>query len=200
MRLPKSLRARILPAAVRRPLRKLLRQPALVRDYFEVGRGTYGEPIVHFRKAATLRIGAFCSIAGDVHIFLGGNHPTDWVTTYPFGALRADAAHLPHAPESKGDVRIGNDVWIGHGATIFSGVTIGNGAVIGARTVVAKDVPPYAIVVGNPMVLVRHRFTPERIAALEAIAWWEWSDEKLARAMPLLLSADVDGLVAFARC
>lgn len=200
MKLPRTLRRQWLAASVRRPLRKLFRQPALVRDYFEVGRGTYGEPIVHFRKAANLRIGAYCSIAGEVNIFLGGNHPTDWVTTYPFSALRKDAASLTRAPESRGDVTIGNDVWIGHGATILSGVSIGNGAVIGAFTVVSKDVAPYAIVVGNPMSLVRYRFTPERIAALERIAWWNWPEEKLAKAMPLLMSRDIDGFIATSEC
>ena len=196
MKLPRSLRTPLLPAVIRKPLRKLFRQPALLRDYFAVGAGTYGEPVVHFRKCAQLRIGAYCSIGGEVHIFLGGNHPVEWVTTYPFGALREDAQHLPRAPESRGDVTIGNDVWIGDGAVILSGVTIGNGAVIGARAVIAKDVPAYAIVVGNPAKVVRYRFEPAQIEALERLAWWNWSHEKIAQAYPLLLSSDVDGLVA----
>ena len=178
------------------PLRKLLRLPPLVRDYALVGAGTYGEPIVHFRKSATLRIGAYCSIGGDVHIFLGGNHPVDWVTTYPFGALREDAQHLARAPESKGDVTIGNDVWIGDGAVILSGVTVGTGAVIGARAVIAKDVAPYAIVVGNPAKIVRYRFDPAQIEALESIAWWNWPEAKLKGALPQLLSGDVAGFIA----
>ncbi len=198
MKLPRSLRKPLLPRFIRMPLRKLLRMPPLVRDYAVVGAGTYGEPIVHFRKCANLRIGAYCSIGGDVHIFLGGNHPVDWVTTYPFGVLRADASHLARAPESKGDVTIGNDVWIGDGAAILSGVTIGNGAVIGARAVIAKDVPPYAIVVGNPAKVVRYRFEPEQIEALERIAWWNWPEQKLARALPLLLSGDIAGFIAAA--
>ena len=66
MKLPRSLRTPLLPAVIRKPLRKLFRQPALLRDYFAVGAGTYGEPVVHFRKCAQLRIGAYCSIGGEV--------------------------------------------------------------------------------------------------------------------------------------
>ena len=68
---------------------------------------------------------------------------------------------------------IGNDVWIGSGAMILSGVTIGDGAVVAARAVVTKDVPPYAIVAGNPARLVRYRFDEATIAALLEAAWWE---------------------------
>ncbi len=168
----------------------------LVRDYFAVGEGTYGDPIVHFRKSANLRIGAYCSIGGDVHIFLGGNHPIDWVTTYPFGTLWEEAKSLPKSAESKGDIVIGNDVWIGDGSVILSGVTIGNGAVIGARAVIAKDVPPYAIVVGNPASIVRYRFDPSQIRALEQLAWWNWPRDRILRALPVLLCADVEGLIS----
>ena len=196
MRLPRSLRKQRLPKFVRVQLRRLFRLPRLVRDYSVVGTGTYGEPIVHFRQCATLRIGAYCSIAGDVHIFLGGHHPVHWVTTYPFGVLREDAQHLERPTEPKGDVTIGNDVWIGDGATILYGVTIGNGAIIGARAVIAKDVPPYAIMVGNPAKPVRYRFDPAQIDALARIAWWDWPEEKLKRALPQLLSGDVAGFIA----
>lgn len=169
-----------------------------IRDHFSVGRGTYGEPTVVFPNAATLRIGSFCSIAAGVSIFLGGNHRFDWITTYPFSVFRDSARHIPGTPQTKGDVTIGNDVWIGDGATILSGVTIGNGAVIGARAVIAKDVPPYAIVVGNPAKFLRYRFTELQITELLRIAWWNWSDAKLDKAMPLLLSCDVEGLIVFA--
>jgi acetyltransferase-like isoleucine patch superfamily enzyme len=162
-----------------------------------VGRGTYGNPqIMEFGDATTLKVGSFCSIAQNVRIFLGGEHRTDWITTYPFPHMRASAHHIPGHPTSKGDVIIGHDVWIGYGATILAGVTIGNGAVIGACAVVTKDVPPYAIVAGNPAKLIRFRFTESEIAALQQLAWWNWDDAQIDRAMPFLLAGNVAALVA----
>ena len=86
--------------------------------YAEIGAHTYGKPeVVPFQDAgALLRIGKFCSIAGSVTIFLGGDHRTDWVTTYPFPVLSAfwpSVPSIPHTSITKGDVGIGNDVWIG---------------------------------------------------------------------------------------
>lgn len=52
---------------------------------------------------------------------------------------------------------IGNDVWIGYGATVLAGVTISEGAVIGARSLVTKDVLPYAVVGGVPAKWIRSR-------------------------------------------
>jgi len=145
-----------------------------------------------------LRIGSFCSLARKVTIFLGGDHRIDWVTTYPFMHFRESARHVEGHPRTKGDVVIGNDVWIGYGATILSGVRIGNGAVVGACSVVTRDVPAYGIVAGNPAKLLRHRFSEETIRLLEQLAWWDWPDADLDRAMPLLLSGDVVSLARFA--
>lgn len=180
-------------------VRRAHKRPVTIRDRFQVGRGTYGEPtVLQWGEPATFEVGSFCSIAGGVTILLGGNHRVDWITTYPFSVLRKSAMRFTGHPSTKGDVTIGNDVWIGEYSTILSGVTVGNGAVIGACSVVTKPVPPYAIVVGNPARVVRKRFTDEQISHLERIAWWDWSEEKLDKAMPLLLSNDIDGLIAFA--
>jgi acetyltransferase-like isoleucine patch superfamily enzyme len=181
---------------LRRRPRKSRREP--IRERFAVGRGTYGEPtVLQSDNNATLRIGTFCSIARNVTIILSGGHRTDWITTYPFMHFR-DSARAIEAPLGRGDVIIGNDVWIGFGATILSGVTIGNGAVIGAQALVTKDVPAYAIAAGNPAKSLRRRFPDETIHILEQLAWWDWEDAILDRAMPLLLSVDVSGLVRFA--
>src|SRR6185503_3838890 len=99
----------------------------------KIGPFSYGEMIV-FRYGdsdANLEIGNYCSFAADVKIFLGGEHRTDWVSTYPFNALHPEFSHIEGHPRSKGDVRIGNDVWLGRGAVVLSGVTIGDGAAIG---------------------------------------------------------------------
>ncbi|HGM6067286.1 TPA: CatB-related O-acetyltransferase [Stenotrophomonas maltophilia] len=167
----------------------------------QVGRFTYGSP--NFRIWAeheSITIGAFCSIADEVAIFGGGEHNAQWVTTFPLRiALGHPDALADGHPATRGPTRIGNDVWIGHGATIMSGVTVGNGAIIGARAVVAKDVPPYAVVVGNPARVVRYRFDDEQIQALQRIQWWNWPIERISEMVPLLCGGAVEQFIASAQ-
>ncbi len=109
-------------------------------------------------------------------------------TTFPFKWLsEASAPEDRHTDAaSKGATIIGHDVWVGHGATIMSGVTIGNGAVVGARSVVARDVPSYSVVVGNPAQIARYRFKPETIERLLTLCWWDWEESKIAANLDLL--------------
>jgi acetyltransferase-like isoleucine patch superfamily enzyme len=168
---------------------------------WSVGKHTYGVPDVFEAHMARLRIGSFCSIARGVSIALG-DHKIGNVSTYPFQRL---ARHWPEAAAAgtdhvtKGDVTIGDDVWIGAHAFIGSGVTIGSGAVVGAHSVVVKDVPAYAIVVGNPARIVRFRFPADVVKALLEIAWWNWSDADIRSHMPLILSEDVQNFVRVAQ-
>ncbi len=76
-------------------------------------------------------------------------------------------------------IEIGNDVWIGARVVILDGVKIGNGAVIAAGAVVAKDVPPYAIVGGVPAKLIRYRLTPERLDEITRTEWWNKEPEEV---------------------
>lgn len=164
---------------------------------FEVGDWTYGDPnVVSFPNCSKLKIGRYCSIAGGVTIFLGGEHRLDWITTYPFSALTSEGKSIEGHPQTKGDVIIGNDVWIGQEAFILSGVVIGDGAVIGARSVVTNDIPPYSVVAGNPARVIRERFPELVIKDLLRIAWWNWPEDRIRQAIPDLLSADIESFVA----
>lgn len=158
-----------------------------------IGRGSYGDlKLVDCGEGAKLTIGAYTSIAAGVTVFLGCEHRSDWVTTYPFNILWSSARHYEGHPKTKGDVVIGSDVWIGAEAMILSGVNIGNGAVIGARSVISRDVPSYAIVAGNPARVVKHRFSPEIAQRLLVTQWWSWSEEQISQAMPDLLNQDIE--------
>jgi acetyltransferase-like isoleucine patch superfamily enzyme len=165
-----------------------------------IGRRSYGGlTVLKYDSTHRLRIGSFCSFAADVTVFLGGDHRTDWITTYPFNVLDRRFANITGHPHSKGDVVIGNDVWVGRGAAILSGVTIGDGAAIGAYAVVTKDVPSYAIVAGNPAKLVRLRFSEQVIEELGRVRWWDWPDERLNRAVPYLQSDRIDEFLSLVR-
>ena len=130
-------------------------------------------------------IGSYSSIAETLHLLIAQNHDYRAVTTFPFD-------HITHElPEEFSSIRgrdefkhrmqviIGHDVWIGRDVTIMGGVRIGTGAVIGANAVVAKNIPPYAIAVGNPARVIKYRFDSEIIWKLQAIKWWTWSQEKI---------------------
>jgi len=183
---------------LRKLIRRLVhgRQKSFRERYpqYQIGKGTYGFPHVRGEGAA-LRIGAYCSIAPQTQIFLGGEHRTDWVTTYPFSALWEAGKCIKGHPRNKGDVTVGNDVWIGREAVIMSGVNIGDGAVIGARAMVTRDVPPYAIVGGNPACIVRMRFDEEIIQRLLNIRWWHWDDERIEMALPMLLDDKIEAFL-----
>ena len=137
------------------------------------------------------RIGRYCSIAEDVQIGRHA-HPTHWFSSSPFfyapyeqileqpapldtpvNPLQ-DFRHL-EAPTILKTTEIGHDVWIGHGAFILPGVKIGTGAVIAARSVVTKDVPPYAFVAGAPAVIKSYRFDARTIKKLLSSQWWEYA-------------------------
>jgi acetyltransferase-like isoleucine patch superfamily enzyme len=146
----------------------------------------------------SISIGRYCSIADRVTIFGGGEHYTDRVSTYPFGTLLG----LGDQPDSttRGPVIIGNDVWIGSQVTILSGVTIGDGACIGAGAVVTRDIDPYAVAYGVPARVQRYRFDPELVRRLQACAWWDWPDEKVAEYVHFLQSNDIAAFLEAAGC
>lgn len=168
----------------------------------EVGRGSYGAPKLHWSKGDfghSLRIGAFCSIADEVSIFVGihGRHTVDYVSTYPLGLIHGRSSEKVPSATTLGDlgVRIGNDVWIGRGAMIMSGISIGDGAVVAARAVVTKDVAPYAIVGGVPAKVVKQRFAAATVDKLLRLKWWNWSDETIAERLAFFSSPHFEQLL-----
>ena len=195
--MPSSFRRQL----VKRVLRRLRRgsEPTMLADAFPqyaIGRGSYGGlSVIEFGEGAKLRVGAYCSIAAQVTVLLGGEHRTDWVTTYPFSELDQRFAQIEGHPRTKGDVEIGNDVWVGREALILSGVKIGDGAVVAARAVVTRDVPAYAIVAGQPAKMLRHRFPEDVVERLLRIAWWDWPPERVTVAIPHLLATDITGFL-----
>jgi acetyltransferase-like isoleucine patch superfamily enzyme len=162
------------------------------------GNYTYGKCCLHFNENNQFIVGKFCSIASNVHVYLGGNHRTDWVTTYPFGHINKDIFHnfngIGH-PASKGDVIIGNDVWIGDNVTIMSGVKICDGAVIANNSHVIKNVEPYSLVGGNPAKFIKYRFTEKQIDKLLDIKWWDWDINKINEFLPLLCNPNIDEFI-----
>ncbi len=182
-------------------LKKLLRERDCEKyqsTYLEVGDFTYGVPRIKFNRNNNERItiGKFCSIGPDVTIFGGGNHRTDWVTTYPFVVFLKDKfGYIEGYPDyRKKGVVIGNDVWIGANAKILSGVTVGDGAVIGTGAIITKNVEPYSIVAGNPGKLIRYRFEQEVVKKLLEMKWWDWNYEHIYNVIPLLESQSIDEL------
>ena len=124
-----------------------------------------------------LTIGRFCSIANNVILGLQKDeHPIAWLTTRLFKADWSDK--YQHQLNGYKTV-IGNDCWIGRDVIIMAGVTVGDGAIIGARSIVTKNIPPYAIAVGVPAKVIRYRFTPDVIARLIDLKWWQLPIENL---------------------
>ncbi|MGX3067249.1 CatB-related O-acetyltransferase [Ursidibacter arcticus] len=130
-------------------------------------------------------IGRYCSIAGNV-TFGTMEHPLNLLSTSSFTyedewmwgnfAKRQNKiykCHLQHQLPKL--INIGNDVWIGLNVYIKNGISLGNGCVVGANSVVTRNVPPYAIVAGNPAKIIRYRFSDKIIADLENLKWWEYS-------------------------
>ncbi len=146
-------------------------------------------------------IGKFANIAAAVRIN-ATNHPV-WRPTLHHFTYRANDYWPDAEPDTdffawrRGNrVVIGHDVWIGHGATILPGVTVGNGAVIGAGAVVSKDVAPYTIVGGVAAKLIRERFPREIAERFDALAWWDWSHERLRDALPDFRTLDAEAFLA----
>jgi virginiamycin A acetyltransferase len=145
-----------------------------------------------------LVIGRFCALARGVKFIMNGaNHSLKGHSTYPFfifGNGWESATPQPGELPYKGDTILGNDIWMGYDVMVMPGVKIGDGAIVAARSVVTSDVPPYAIVGGNPAKVLRMRFSDDIVNELLSIRWWDWSAEKITRNLSSIVGADLNTL------
>lgn len=169
--------------AINRLERGEMYSPTL-RDIFrryhgvDIGMYTHGGCFVPHAFGRNTSIGRYTSIARSAFAATL-DHPTDFKGMHGF-FFNSSLGYTDHVREYS-ELRIGSDVWLGHNAIVTSNVReIGDGAVVGAGAVVFKDVPPYAIVVGNPGRVVRFRFPPDTIASLLQEKWWELDIDDLA--------------------
>lgn len=160
------------------------------------GKYSYGPLCDHWLIES---VGAFCSFVMGTDAL--DNHAIGYISTHPFlyfggeeddihrrtwEVVRAQKARgYFEAVKPKGEnyklkkITIGNDVWLGQNVLITNGSNIGNGVIAGAGAIITKDVPDYAVVMGVPARIVRYRYKQEEIDALNRIAWWDWSDERI---------------------
>lgn len=174
----------------------------------EIGKYSYG-PICRDHQFIE-KIGSFCSFA--IGVDYVANHEMKYLTTHPiiYWGKHFKDFELPYKPYRKmcgdyfegiepvaekitkqGRAVIGNDVWLGKNVTVLNSSNIGNGVIAGGGAVITHDIPDYAVVVGVPARIIRFRYSPEQINALNKIKWWDWSDDEIrARYNDLYLPID----------
>ncbi len=193
--------------------RTVFLRPLVTSPSIEVGEYTYydspDDPLAFERDAVLyafgperLIIGRFCAIAAGVRFLMpGANHADRGPSTYPFGIFGPPwdpTLDIVMSAPSRGDTVVGHDVWLGYSALVLPGVTIGHGAVVAAASVVTRDVPPYAIVGGNPARVVRSRFTEEDVERLLRAAWWDWPIELVTRHARAIMAGTPEELARIA--
>lgn len=143
-------------------------------------------------KLANTTVGNFTAIGRNTTCGLG-RHPMNYISTqnifYKKNNMNnkwvktIDLQPLP--------IIIGSDVWIGIEAMIMDGVRVGHGAIIGARSVVTKDVPPFAIAVGQPAKIIKYRFEKPIIERLLEVQWWNLSDEDISKKIEFFRTTEI---------
>jgi acetyltransferase-like isoleucine patch superfamily enzyme len=151
-----------------------------------------------YRTPSTIKVGKYSSI-GSCKFVVDGDHNIKYATTYPLKEFGLS----PEAPENKNIKSVpivGNDVWIGDESYIYGGVIIHDGAVVAGNSVVTKDVPPYAVVAGNPARIVKHRFDEELIKRFIAVEWWDLPESFVFDTLGPLISDPEKFLEAAEQC
>lgn len=165
----------------------------------EIGKYSGGSSLVYGDHPFIKSIGAFTSIAYGCEVV--PNHPMEYISTHPFlygtnriGESEYEGEHeyeifsnerwyfpgiKPQGHNYVKRITIGNDVWLGRNVIVTNYSNIGDGVIAGAGSIITKDVPDYAVVVGNPAKVIRYRYSQEQIVKLKRIAWWDWEDKKI---------------------
>jgi acetyltransferase-like isoleucine patch superfamily enzyme len=165
------------------------------RSVEDVVRGAHSYGTITAPWGASIRIGKYCSIAGEVKAIVQTDHRPDFVSTFPF-RHRWKMPNVADTSKSQNpEIIIENDVWIGTGAMLLGGCHIKDGAIVGCYAVVGGVVPPYSVVVGNPARVIRMRFPGWQVAELLQIRWWDWPDEKVRLYVDLLSNSDVQNFI-----
>ena len=158
--------------------------PNAIPVHARIGRyskSLHGRSFFNCTEQSPVEIGSFCAIAPCVRFFCQANHPTDTAANYALQHQLFKTRSTFEYLRTNGPIKLGHDVWIGTDAVVLSGVPIGDGAVIAARSVVTRDIPPYAIAGGNPARVIKYRFPDETIAGMQKIRWCDWPIERLMR-------------------
>lgn len=160
-------------------------QSKSLRDYYrekykvDVEMYSYGCFASNFNYAVggEIHVGRYCSFAKDVHYF-AANHPMNYVAMSPYFYNTSYGFKVNDVERNK--LTIGHGAWCGYGVLITAGCrSIGNGAVLAAGSIITHDVPPYAVVAGNPAKVVKYRFNNEEIIEIEKSKWWEYKPEEI---------------------
>ncbi|MFJ8823085.1 CatB-related O-acetyltransferase [Streptomyces sp. NPDC102467] len=195
--------------------RVVLLKPLITSELIEVGEFTYYDDpdaptefetrnVLYHYGPEKLRIGRFCAFGTGIRFIMNGaNHRMDGASTFPFpimGGAWSDHFDLITDLPSRGDTTVGHDVWFGNGVTVMPGVTIGHGAIVATGSVVTDDIPPYAIVGGNPSRVIRTRHDADTVTRLLELAWWDWPLEHITEHVRLIMAGSVDALERVAPC
>jgi len=147
-----------------------------------IGRHSHGSS-VSINAGTDISIGSYCSFGHNLTIMTGStHHHLERTSSFAFGHVpfyNGNQWNTDSMPDHHA-LTIGSDVWIGANVFILRSVkNVGHGVIIGAGSVVTKDIPDYAVVVGVPAKVIKYRFNQEIIKALLKLKWWEWPDEKV---------------------
>jgi acetyltransferase-like isoleucine patch superfamily enzyme len=173
---------------------------SIIGEYCDVGSSNLNQvqlgdySYINSGRCSMAKIGKFCSIGQNTRIGSFATHP-QYISTHPSFyhtnpqvgiSFNVDTSHIDYKL-----IEIGHDVWIGDNVSIMDGVKIGTGSIIGTGTIIAKDIPPYSVVIGVPAKIIRKRFSDNEITALLDSHWWNFSSSKLTELGKLIGSDDV---------